>query len=179
MIRKKHAGADHCVGVGNNSAEARDRRSPVRDQRAQGMDKALFVLGVARCPCMDRPATLVLLSVWRVLAWSDRRAKAQAGRFCCDARPLNPLYLVRDPWPWGKPHEAAGIRRASRQRCGGNLAARGARAAANNAGDRVPQWWDGGGVRTHGGRVPPGPQRSWLCRGPQRGDRVSLGPGPI
>jgi len=46
MIRKKHAGADHCVGVGNNSAEARGRRSPARDQRAQGMDKALFVLGL-------------------------------------------------------------------------------------------------------------------------------------
>src|SRR5215813_10746580 len=27
------------------------------------------------------------------------------------------LYFLRDPWPWGKPHEAAGIHRTSRQRC--------------------------------------------------------------
>src|SRR5262245_35411813 len=47
------------------------------------------------------------------------------------------LYFVRDPWPWGKPHEAAGIHRTSRQRCGG-VAARGARAAGSQgADDRV------------------------------------------
>src|SRR5262245_16154457 len=27
------------------------------------------------------------------------------------------LYFVRDPWPWGKPHEAAGIHRTCRQQC--------------------------------------------------------------
>src|SRR5262249_9442821 len=32
---------------------------------------------------------------------------------------------VRDPWPWGKPHEAAGLHRTSRQRCS-RMAARGA-----------------------------------------------------
>ena len=26
------------------------------------------------------------------------------------------LYLTRDPWPWGKPHEAAGVHRTFRQR---------------------------------------------------------------
>jgi hypothetical protein len=44
---------------------------------------------------------------------------------------LNPLqdllYFVRDPWPWGKPHEAAGIHRTSRQHC--NWMPRTARAA--------------------------------------------------
>src|SRR5262245_49417236 len=35
------------------------------------------------------------------------------------------LYFVRDPWPWGQPHEAAGIHRTSRQRRSG-LAACGA-----------------------------------------------------
>src|SRR5262245_61572394 len=39
------------------------------------------------------------------------------------------LYFVRDPWPWGKPHEAAGIHRASRRRSS-RMADCGARAAA-------------------------------------------------
>ena len=34
-------------------------------------------------------------------------------------------------------------------------------------------------VRDPSARVPPGPERSRLCRGPQRGDRISLGGGPI
>src|SRR5262249_26217398 len=38
------------------------------------------------------------------------------------------LYFVRDPWPWGKPHEAAGLHHASRRR-GGRMAARRVRAA--------------------------------------------------
>src|SRR5262245_18905480 len=48
-------------------------------------------------------------------------------------RATNPLqdllYFVRDPWLWGKPHEAAGIHRTCRQQCS-RVAARGARAAA-------------------------------------------------
>src|SRR5262249_18171113 len=43
------------------------------------------------------------------------------------------LYFVRDPWPWGKPHEAAGIHRTSRQRYS-RVAARGARAATSKGG---------------------------------------------
>src|SRR5262245_16264015 len=39
------------------------------------------------------------------------------------------LYLISDPWPWGKPHEAAGLHRTCRQQCS-LMAARGARAAA-------------------------------------------------
>src|SRR5262249_7633839 len=48
------------------------------------------------------------------------------------------LYFVRDPWPWGKPHEAARVHHA-REHCGG-VAARGARAAASEAADhRIPR----------------------------------------
>src|SRR5262249_27085313 len=84
------------------------------------------------------------------------------------------LYAPRAGGAYDSHHRTAGIAGRTRRRSG-RIAARGARAAAGDAGDWVPQWWDGGGVRTHGGRVPPGPQRSWLCRGPQRSDRVSLG----
>src|SRR5262245_62142469 len=45
MIRKDYSGADHCVGVGNDSAEARGRRSPARAISGP-MDKALFVPGL-------------------------------------------------------------------------------------------------------------------------------------
>src|SRR5262249_21176060 len=47
------------------------------------------------------------------------------------------LYLTRDPWPWGQPHEAAGIHRTSRE-LGSRVAARGACAASGDAGDRLP-----------------------------------------
>src|SRR5262245_34819840 len=51
--------------------------------------------------------------------------------------PQHLLYLVRDPWPWGKPHEAAGMHRTSRQ-LGTRVAARGARrAAAEGRSDRL------------------------------------------
>src|SRR5215470_13288166 len=46
------------------------------------------------------------------------------------------LYLVRDPWPWGTPHEAARFRHSAR-RYGGNLAAQRARAAGGDAGGRL------------------------------------------
>src|SRR5262249_29558905 len=36
MIRKKYAGADHCSGVGNNSAEARGHRSPLSGAASGG-----------------------------------------------------------------------------------------------------------------------------------------------
>src|SRR5262249_61668204 len=50
--------------------------------------------------------------------------------------PQHLLYFDRDPWPWGKPHEAAGIHRTSQQ-LGSSVSACGARAAAGDAGDRV------------------------------------------
>ena len=66
-------------------------------------------------------------------------ARAQKRRFFIAMRATDPrrhlLYFVRDPWPWGKPHEAAGIHHIPRRR--GRLAARGASAAADDAGDRV------------------------------------------
>src|SRR5262249_60096214 len=53
-------------------------------------------------------------------------------RFFIAMRATDPLqhllYFVRAPWPWGKPHEAAGIHRTSRRRCS-RMAARGAPAA--------------------------------------------------
>ena len=65
------------------------------------------------------------------------------------------------------------------RRRGGSVAARGAGAAAGDAGDRVPQQQSPDDVRSRLGRVPPGPERSRLCRGPERGDRIPLGGGPI
>ena len=59
------------------------------------------------------------------------------------------------------------------------MAARGARAAAGDAGDRVPRSGVARRVRAPGGRVPSGPERNRLCRGPERGDRISLGGRPI
>src|SRR5262249_26859722 len=44
--------------------------------------------------------------------------------------PQHLLYLVRDPWPWGKPHEAAGIHHPCRRRYS-RVAARGTRAAGH------------------------------------------------
>ena len=68
-----------------------------------------------------------------------RIGRGQSGdreRFCCDAPPVNPLqdllYLVRDPWPWGKPHEAAGIHRTYWQRCS-RMAARAFSGASKSA----------------------------------------------
>src|SRR5262245_17107329 len=54
------------------------------------------------------------------------------------------LYLIRDPWPWGKPHEATGVHHAYR-RCGCGVAARCARAAmargsTGNAMKGITQW---------------------------------------
>ena len=46
------------------------------------------------------------------------------------------LYFVRDPWPWGKPHEAAGLHRTYRRRRS-RVAARGARVIAQNRPDRL------------------------------------------
>src|SRR5262249_53951686 len=60
------------------------------------------------------------------------------------------LYFVRDPWPWGKPHEAAGIHRTSRQRCN-RLAARGAGAARPDTADRSAD----GVCRERSGRTDP------------------------
>src|SRR5262249_40205147 len=68
------------------------------------------------------------------------------------------LYFVRYPWPWGKPHEAAGIHRPCRWR-GGDVAARGTRAAASDAGDRVPRGRHAGYLRELCGWVSPGPGR--------------------
>src|SRR5713226_2070505 len=73
--------------------------------------------------------------------------------------------------------EAARGHYASRRR--GGLAARRACAAGSDAGDRVPQQRVGPVVRARGGRVPPGPAGTWLCRGRKHRDRIPLGGGSI
>src|SRR5215472_1494365 len=47
---------------------------------------------------------------------SARRAEAPLFIAMRAPDPLQDLlFFVRDPWPWGKPHEAAGIHRTSKQ----------------------------------------------------------------
>ena len=56
------------------------------------------------------------------------------------------------------------------------MAAGGEGAAAGDAGDRVPQQRHRlTALREPSARIPPGPERNRLCRGPQRRDRISLG----
>ncbi|SRR5712692_8474365 len=54
-----------------------------------------------------------------------------------------------------------------------------ARAAAGDAGDRVPPWRVGLGIYPCGRRLPPGPERERRCRGPQRAGRIPLGRGSL
>src|SRR6516162_10920850 len=68
--------------------------------------------------------------VWHSLTCLARRAK----RAQCKARNL--LYFVCDPWPWGRPYETARFHHATR-RCGGRMAARGARAAGYHVARRI------------------------------------------
>src|SRR5580700_2447527 len=75
-------------------------------------------------------------------------------------------------------HAAAGISGCyERRSC--NVAARGARAAADVAGDRVFEQHVVQPVRTVRGRIPAGPERNRLYRRPERNDRVPLGGGSI
>ena len=59
------------------------------------------------------------------------------------------------------------------------MAARGARAAAGDADDRIPRLVIGPRIRALPGRVPRGPQRGRFRRGPQRRNRISLGGWPL
>src|SRR6516165_5295222 len=87
------------------------------------------------------------------------------------------LYLARDPWPWGKPHEAAGLHHASWQRCS-HMAARGARAAATETADhRIPCLGHAFLPWPMGGRVCTATTRIRLDRGSHRRHRISLGGG--
>src|SRR5262249_22837359 len=70
--------------------------------------------------------------------------------------------------------ETARLHHASRRRDDG-VAARGARAAAGDAGDRVSQHQGSRRGRTRLGRVSPGPDRDRLCRGSERYNRIPLG----
>src|SRR6516164_2951474 len=72
------------------------------------------------------------------------------------------------------PHEAPNpvskketrLDHAARRR-GSRLASRGARAAAGNAGDRVPKQHFAHGVGALSDGIPTGASRNWLCRGPK------------
>src|SRR5262249_2956537 len=73
-------------------------------------------------------------------------------------------------------HEAAGVHHAAGRRYS-RVAPRGARAANGNAGDWVPWRRIARPVGELCTRFPTRPARSRLRRGPQRGDRISLGGG--
>src|SRR4029077_8861658 len=64
-------------------------------------------------------------------------------------------------------------------RCDGVVAARGARSAANDAGDRISEQPITRPIRALRSRIPPGPERNRVYRRSKRGDRIPLGGGPI
>ena len=90
------------------------------------------------------------------------------------ARPRRSAGAAR-PRRRGDRMRAARVHHAARRR-GGGVAARGAGAAAGDAGDRVPQQRVARRRVAHlVAGVPPRPERSWLRRGPERRDRIPLG----
>jgi hypothetical protein len=50
---------------------------------------------------------------------------------------------------------------------------------AGDAGDRVSQRGIARWLPAHGDRIPSGLARIWLCRGPERGNQIPLGGGPV
>src|SRR5262249_26471760 len=71
---------------------------------------------------------------------------------------------------------AAGIRGAAR-RGGGYVAVRRARTATGDAGDRIPGQRVARCLLGPPAHISTGAQGSWLCRGPERRNRISLGRG--
>ena len=89
-------------------------------------------------PLIARADEVIEYPTWtRGSIWAaPRRAEAALKIATRATDPLQDLlYFVRDPWPWGQPHEAAGVHHSPRRHSGG-VAARGARAAASKAADR-------------------------------------------
>src|SRR5712692_7332909 len=86
----------------------------------------------------------------------------------------SPIFPRSVSFTLGSENETAPVHHAARRR-GGRLAARGARAAAGDAGDRRAARQLGGERHLPGGCLPAGPQRSWLRRRPERRHRISLG----
>src|SRR5262249_42831027 len=79
--------------------------------------------------------------------------------------PQRVLYVVRDPWPWRKPHEAAGVHRTFRRRGSGVAAYRTRPPGGGNAGRRIDGHGHARRVRRPFGRVPPRSQGNRLRRG--------------
>src|SRR5262249_14256694 len=75
------------------------------------------------------------------------------------------------------PHPTPALHHAPRRR--GRLPAGSARTAAGDAGNRIPRQHIGRPGRLPHRRVPPGFERSWICQGSERGNRISLGGGSI
>src|SRR5262249_59171374 len=82
------------------------------------------------------------------------------------------LYAPHAGGAYDSHHRTTGIADRTRRR-GSGLAARRARAAAGDAGGRIPEWAIRAGVRPWGGRVPPWPERGRLRRGSEPRARIS------
>jgi hypothetical protein len=101
----------------------------------------------------------------------------------CSRGPFQPpsrvlVFVITMPSPErGVGHEAAQISRCAR--CAGCMAARRARAAAGDAGYWIPPQRVACAVRERRSCLPSGPERNRLHRGPECGDRISLGGRPI
>src|SRR5215470_17040975 len=115
-------------------------------------------------------------AVIEVRGGKQRRPRPPEREDCTLTAWYRSLYAPRTGGAYDSHHRTAGI--ASRARRRGCVAARGGRAAGGDAGDRVSQRRVACRVPTHGGCIPSGPARIRLRRGPQRGDRISLGGGP-
>src|SRR5262249_52750470 len=99
--------------------------------------------------------------------------RTSEARFCCDARSLT-CYTPPGPWVWGHRDETARLHHSARRRDVG-VAARGARAAASDAGG----WVHACGCRHCAyacrGRITRGVEGIRLRGGSEPGDRIPRG----
>src|SRR5262245_46446557 len=111
-LEQLRARAEECEGEGRDIRDP-DIRMPYRDMAAQWRrmtqqyEESPQARPRKRCP-------------WRGHLFSLAPARSAIGtKRRIDVMQLiglqDLLYFLRDPWPWGKPHEAAGIHRTSRQ----------------------------------------------------------------
>src|SRR5262249_3847908 len=86
-----------------------------------------------------------------------------------DSAPVSPHNAPFSTYKTARVHDAA-------RRRGGGVAARGARAAAGDAGDRVSRQQIIGWHDKPSCFIPPRPERGRTCRGRERHDHLPLGP---